>query len=199
MATGHRTAARPARPPRQPQPTAWTVALASPTETHALGNRIGQLLTGGETLALCGDLGAGKTALVRGIATGLGAPPETVTSPTFVLVQEYHGRLPLLHADLYRLRSRAEAESIGLHEFWQGNGVAAIEWADKFPTELPVDRLDITLEHTGRTTRKARLLAHGPQASQLLTALRRAHRAASTASTGRTARRRPASRRKRRP
>lgn len=124
-------------------------------------------------LALFGELGAGKTALVRGIATGLGIPPNQVTSPTFVLIHEYQGRLPLIHMDLYRLQSAAEAEGIGLQEYFYGETVTAVEWADKFPELLPEDRLELTLQHHTPTTRTVRLLAKGPRAGTLLTTLKR--------------------------
>jgi tRNA threonylcarbamoyladenosine biosynthesis protein TsaE len=96
---------------------------------------------------LIGALGAGKTAMVRGIAAGLGAPSDSVSSPTFVLVREYQGRLPLMHIDLYRLRTDAEAESIGLSDYFAGRAVAVIEWADRFPFLLPED-----FEGAGATT-----------------------------------------------
>lgn len=161
-----------AKPSRPASSTVWTLALPSRTATEAFGRIIGQTLRGGETLALSGELGAGKTALVRGIAAGLGTPPSHVTSPTFVLIHEYCGRLPLIHMDLYRLRSLADAESIGLHEYFQGTTVTAIEWADKFPELLPRDRLELTLQHKAPTARTARMLARGPRASALLAALK---------------------------
>ncbi len=163
----------------------WTVALPSRIATEAFGRIIGRSLSGGETLALSGELGAGKTALVRGIAAGLGTPSNQVTSPTFVLIHEYEGRLPLIHVDLYRLRSVAEAEGIGLQEYFQGNIVTAIEWADKFPDILPIDRLDLSLEHKTPTARTARMIAHGPRANTLLAILKQAvrqHRHAATPS-----------------
>ena len=92
---------------------------------------MGSAMKGGEILALFGPLGAGKTALVRGMAAGLDAPSTAVSSPTFVLIHEYHGRLPLAHVDLYRLPSARDIESIGLQEYLTGPTVAAIEWADK--------------------------------------------------------------------
>lgn len=158
--------------PRPASPALWTVALSSRTATEAFGRIIGRSLAGGETLALSGELGAGKTALVRGIAAGLGTPSNHVTSPTFVLIHEYEGRLPLIHVDLYRLRSVAEAEGIGLQEYFHGNIVTAIEWADKFPDILPIDRLDLSLEHKTPTARTARMTAHGPRANTLLAALK---------------------------
>lgn len=161
----------------------WTVALPSRIATEAFGRLIGRSLTGGETLALSGELGAGKTALVRGIAAGLGTPSNQVTSPTFVLIHEYEGRLPLIHVDLYRLRSVAEAEGIGLQEYFHGNIVTAIEWADKFPGILPIDRLNLFLEHKTPAARTARMIAHGPRANTLLAAIKQAARQRRRATT----------------
>ena len=137
-------------------------------------------------LALCGELGAGKTALVRGIATGLGTPPAAVSSPTFVLIHEYQGRLPLIHIDLYRLRSETDAAAIGVMEYFNGTAVTAVEWADRFPALLPKDRLEVELTHRSLTTRDARLSAHGPQSFQLLSRLKEAQRSSrlSTARRG---------------
>jgi tRNA threonylcarbamoyladenosine biosynthesis protein TsaE len=125
-------------------------------------------------LALIGELGAGKTALVRGIAAGLGAPPDSVSSPTFVLIHEYRGRLPLIHVDLYRLHTNAEAESIGLSDCFTGHSITAIEWADRFPTLLPDDRLEVRLIHRSPATRKAQLAALGPHSLALLTRIKEA-------------------------
>lgn len=151
------------------------LALSSRSETESLGRMIGRLLEGGEVLALIGELGAGKTALVRGIATGLDAPPASVSSPTFVLIHEYRGRIPLIHADLYRLRTQAEVEAIGLQDYFTDQTVTAIEWADRFPTLLPNDRLEVHLSHRSPTTRTAQLTAHGPRSISLLAKIVRAH------------------------
>ncbi|MFO0706997.1 MAG: tRNA (adenosine(37)-N6)-threonylcarbamoyltransferase complex ATPase subunit type 1 TsaE [Nitrospira sp.] len=158
---------------RPSTPVAWTITLPSRAATESFGRAIGRALTGGETLALSGELGAGKTALVRGIAAGLGAPPNTVSSPTFVLIHEYHGRLPLAHMDLYRLQTPEEAENIGMEQYFQPPTVTAIEWAEKFFPLLPTDRLMITLRHKAPTTRTASVSAQGPRATALATALRR--------------------------
>ena len=136
-------------------------------------------------LALCGELGAGKTALVRGIAAGLGAPPAAVSSPTFVFIHEYQGRLPLIHIDLYRLRSETDAAAIGMTEYFNGPAVTAIEWADRFPALLPKDRLDVELTHRSPATRNARLSAHGPQSFRLLSRVKKAQRPPSRLSTAR--------------
>jgi tRNA threonylcarbamoyladenosine biosynthesis protein TsaE len=109
----------------------------SPEETFACGLEMAAQLRRGDVLALMGDLGAGKTHFVKGLAAGLGHIGE-VTSPTFTLIHEYAGgALPLYHFDLYRLESEDETLRIGLEDYLAGDGVLAIEWADKFPRLLP--------------------------------------------------------------
>ena len=114
-----------------------TTTTSSPAETAALGERLARAAAAGEVWALVGDLGAGKTHFVQGVAAGLGAPAG-VTSPTFTLVHEYTGgRLPLFHFDLYRLRSAEEALQLGWEEYLDAGGLVVVEWADKFPALLP--------------------------------------------------------------
>jgi tRNA threonylcarbamoyladenosine biosynthesis protein TsaE len=146
--------------------------LPSPRDTDRLGRAIGSVLKGGESIALSGALGAGKTALVRGIAAGLGAPPEGVSSPTFVLLHEYRGRLPLAHIDLYRLNSLQQAESIGVGDYLCGPTVVAVEWADKAPGILPNDRLEIELRHRTVGSRNIEFKATGPVSAALLARIR---------------------------
>lgn len=148
--------------------------LNSRCETELIGAAIGQVLCEGDVIALIGDLGAGKTALVHGIVSGLGVPPTVVTSPTFMLMHQYHGRLPLTHMDLYRLRSPEEAEAIGLAEVFAEDGVTAIEWADRFPSLLPSDRLEVRLSHRTVTTRSIQFMAQGARSRSLLARLTRA-------------------------
>lgn len=150
--------------------------LSSPRETESFGNAIGQLLRGGEVLALIGELGAGKTALVRGIVAGLGAPAASVTSPTFLLVHEYQGRLPIIHIDLYRLQRLEETESIGLSDYLRDEVAIAVEWADRFPQLLPEDRLEVRLAHRTRTTRRALVEARGSRSRSLLARLKKVWR-----------------------
>ena len=107
-------------------------------DTLALGRRLGRDAGVGSVIALCGGLGAGKTHLTKGIAAGLGADPEVVSSPTFSLVQEYRGgRLPVYHFDFYRMESAEEVLAIGWDEYVEAGGVCVVEWADLFPALLP--------------------------------------------------------------
>jgi tRNA threonylcarbamoyladenosine biosynthesis protein TsaE len=113
-----------------------TFVTHSESESAAVGRDLAQSLRAGDTVLLHGELGAGKTAFVRGLAEGLGAPADAVSSPTFTLIQEYRGgRLPLFHVDLYRLDDPREIDDLGLEEI-AADGVLAIEWAEKLPRRL---------------------------------------------------------------
>ena len=155
----------------------WQLTSASHQQTDWLGQVLGRTLRGGETIALYGPLGAGKTALVRGIAQGLGASPTAVTSPTFVVIHEYQGRLPLAHMDWYRIRSLRELESTGVMEYFSGQTVTAIEWADKGFALLPQDRIEVTLSHRTAQSRLIQLNATGPTSEDVLARARRTHQA----------------------
>ena len=129
---------------------------ASEAETGAVARQLAARLEPGSVILLSGDLGAGKTAFVRGLAEGLGVPPEGVSSPTFTLVQEYRGgRLPLWHVDLYRLNDPREIDDLGLDEVAAG-GVLAIEWAEKLPRPLP-GALRVTIADLGGDRREIRI------------------------------------------
>jgi len=162
----------------------WELVSTSHRQTARLGQVIGLMLRGGETIALYGPLGAGKTALVRGIAVGLGASPAAVTSPTFVVIHEYQGRLPFAHVDLYRIRSPRELESTGLSEYFSGQTVTAIEWADKGTAALPHDRIEIALNHRAARSRTIQLNVTGPKSSEVLALVRRQYSRATRASSG---------------
>jgi tRNA threonylcarbamoyladenosine biosynthesis protein TsaE len=108
----------------------------SPEETSSIGRQLAAQLRPGDVLALAGDLGAGKTQFVKGLAVGLEVEGE-VTSPTFTLIHEHQGRLPLFHIDLYRLESEEEVLGIGIDDYLAGEGVTVIEWADKFEALMP--------------------------------------------------------------
>jgi tRNA threonylcarbamoyladenosine biosynthesis protein TsaE len=129
---------------------------SSESETAAVARRLAARLERGSVVLLHGDLGAGKTAFVRGLAAGLGADPDEVSSPTFVLVQEYRdGRLPLFHADLYRLDDGREIDDLGLEDLG-AEGVLAIEWAEKLPRPL-TGAIEVHIEHRDGDIRTIRV------------------------------------------
>lgn len=146
----------------------WQIVSASPRQTEHIGRIIGTFLQPGDTVALRGELGTGKTTLIRGIAAGLEALPHRVSSPTFTLIHEYRGRLRLVHADLYRLRSEREALSIGLEDYLDRSTTAAVEWIDRCPALLPGDRLDIDIAHRTPRTRAIGFHAAGAMSVRLL-------------------------------
>jgi tRNA threonylcarbamoyladenosine biosynthesis protein TsaE len=126
----------------------------SEAETAALAARLAARFSGGEVVLLSGELGAGKTAFVRGLAAGLGADPDEVASPTFVLLTSYPGRLRLHHADLYRLRGDGDEAELGLDELPGADGVLAVEWAERM-ARVPWPRaVRVTLEHAGGDERR---------------------------------------------
>jgi tRNA threonylcarbamoyladenosine biosynthesis protein TsaE len=127
----------------------------SPEETIEVGRKIGSELKGGEVIAISGLLGSGKTHLIKGIATGAGAQDSrSINSPTFVIVNEYIGRLDIFHIDAYRLNSIAEFEMLGFDDFCYPQSVVLIEWADKIESALgDTDYIRIALEHSGQSSR----------------------------------------------
>lgn len=130
-----------------------TETTHSEDETAAIGRELAATLSAGDVVLLFGDLGAGKTAFVRGLAQGLDIPADEVSSPTFTLVQEYRGgRCPLVHVDLYRLSSPRELDDLGLDEIASG-GVLSIEWAEKYPNP-PANAVRVTIEDAGETERR---------------------------------------------
>jgi tRNA threonylcarbamoyladenosine biosynthesis protein TsaE len=130
-----------------------TITTYSETETSDVGRKLASTLEPGAVVLLVGDLGAGKTALVRGLAEGLGVAPEDVSSPTFTLMQEYRGgRVPLIHVDLYRLNDPREIDDLGLEELGL-DSVLAIEWAEKLPRPV-MGAIDVRIEHAGDNERQ---------------------------------------------
>jgi tRNA threonylcarbamoyladenosine biosynthesis protein TsaE len=149
-----------------------TLPIPSAASMQAFGIRLGALLQSGDAVALRGPLGAGKTTLTQGIAVGLGVPVSVaITSPTFTLVNEHRGgRIPLFHADLYRLERANELEALGLDEAFD-QGVVVIEWPDKFPGALPADHLELCLERLTDGTRTLTMRALGPRSNERLSLL----------------------------
>lgn len=147
-----------------------TVDSASVEETAAIGERLGALLDAGDVVLLDGPLGAGKTALTQGIARGVGVPPERrVASPTFTLVNEHPGRVPLFHLDLYRIEDPGELVEVGVDDALGPRGVAVVEWAERLGAEfLPRERLEIQIAITGPEARRLRLVAVGARAEAVL-------------------------------
>ena len=145
------------------------INLPTPAATEAFGQRLAQLLFPGAVVALIGQLGAGKTYLARAIAIGLDIPnPNVVNSPTFVLIQEYDTRLPIYHFDAYRLTKEAEFADLGAHEYFEGDGVCLIEWADKVPGVLPRERLEVRIAITGEQSRRVELIGYGDRYEKML-------------------------------
>src|SRR6266496_2271264 len=124
------------------------------------GRRLGSLLEGGELLALSGDLGAGKTCLIKGIARGLSLREENILSPTFTMIQEHHGRLPLYHIDLYRLDTVA-LDDLGLREYLFSDSIAAVEWFDRLQGGSEINRLSVRISYTGANSRRIEFSAVG--------------------------------------
>ena len=150
-----------------------SVDSRSAEETRALGERLGGALEPGDVVALDGPLGAGKTCFVQGIARGLGVDPDTpVTSPTFTLVGEYPGRMPLHHADFYRVESLSRLEDAGFDDLLDGRGALVVEWSERFPEALPADRLLIRIEIRSESERRLQVEATGPRSSALRETLR---------------------------
>jgi tRNA threonylcarbamoyladenosine biosynthesis protein TsaE len=149
----------------------WSILSSSPRQTKSWGKRVGKLLEGGEIIGLIGELGTGKTCFVRGLAEGLGIGPEAwIRSPTFTLINEYHGRLPLYHIDLYRLGDRHEMEGLGLRDYLYSDGASVIEWFDHLPADEVEEYLEIKLEYADAdgNGRQLTLTAHGERCEKLL-------------------------------
>ena len=115
-----------------------TLKTENPEETQILGEKLGKTLKQGDVIALVGDLGTGKTCMTQGIARGVGiAPDEVVNSPSYILINEYNGAIPIYHIDLYRLENSEEIAELGLSEYIEGNGICIIEWAERMADSLP--------------------------------------------------------------
>lgn len=144
-----------------------TFTTSSVEETVALGVRLGALLEPGDFIALSGELGAGKTQFARGIAQGAGVDPREVTSPTFAIVSTYRGRLPIHHADFYRIGDADELYATGFFDLIR-DGAALVEWAERVPSAIPVDHLAIRIEWRDGDQRSFNVRAANGRSRRLL-------------------------------
>jgi len=150
----------------------FSVITSSPEQSWEIGRLLGILLEAGDTVCLYGDLGAGKTNFAYGIARGLDVQEQYITSPTFTFVNEYQGRVPLYHLDLYRLKGPDELESIGFDEYIESDGVTVIEWAERAADELPVENLSVYFSYVGETSREIGFRGDGERYEKLLVELK---------------------------
>lgn len=150
-----------------------TLTLDNHQATDRLGAALADVLPPQTVVALVGTLGAGKTRLVQAVATALGVPAGTVTSPTFVLVNEYRqGRVPVFHFDTYRLKDEQEFMELGPDEYFTADGLTFVEWADRVEHLLPDERVEIELEVTGETQRRVTLFGTSLALDQTIESLR---------------------------
>ena len=147
--------------------------LYSADITSSFGKAVGGLLDRGQVIALIGELGAGKTTLVKSIASGIGISKDiVVSSPSYTLINEYEGGMPVYHFDLYRLNSADEIYDLGYSEYIEGNGISIIEWADKAPEVLPEEHLEVNMSIVGEDKREALLTGKGAVYSTILERLK---------------------------
>ena len=141
-------------------------------ETIELGMKLGRLLIPGDFVALMGELGTGKTRFVKGVAAGLEVDPNLpVTSPTYSILHIHQGRLPLFHFDLYRLRGGEDVDELGFVEFFYGDGVSLVEWAERLQSEMPKESLTITIYHLGADKRRIEFTPAGKRYEELVMSL----------------------------
>lgn len=143
----------------------WQIHSHSTAVTEAVGRELGRLLGPGDFVCLSGELGAGKTVLARGIATGLGVE-QPVSSPSFLIIQEYQGKYPVFHCDFYRLGSYQELEDIGWEEYFSREGIILVEWGNLIPDAFPADYLEVKIQQTDTET--SRLLQFIPKSEHYI-------------------------------
>jgi tRNA threonylcarbamoyladenosine biosynthesis protein TsaE len=145
------------------------IQTRSASETARIGKTIGTRLLPGDVIALVGELGAGKTQFIKGLAAGVGVGNSTyVSSPSFTLIHEYPGETPFYHIDLFRLGREKEAEELGLEVYFQGSGVTAIEWADRIPSLLPEEILFVSIAYIDKNIRTLEITGKGKHFEELL-------------------------------
>jgi tRNA threonylcarbamoyladenosine biosynthesis protein TsaE len=151
----------------------WVVLSTSARMTKNFGRRLARLVKGGEIVGLGGELGTGKTVFVRGFCEGIQVSETAwVRSPTFTLINEYQGRLPVYHIDLYRVAGLDEIETLNLREYLYSNGASLIEWFERLPAGEVDEYLEVSMAHAGRSKRKITFTAHGERYDDILAELR---------------------------
>jgi len=147
----------------------YTVTTASPAETEKLGRELGSMLRPGTFIALTGELGGGKTCFTRGIVAGI-APESAamVASPTFAIMNEYAGAVPVFHFDFYRLTNSLEISELGFEDYFQGSGICIAEWAERLEELIPPDHLSINFKYAAQEHREISIEASGPVSSAIL-------------------------------
>lgn len=146
-----------------------TITTHFPEETIELGARLAAELAAGDLIALIGELGAGKTMFTKGIAKGLGVGEyEYVNSPSFVVMKEYPGKKPLYHFDIYRLEEKSFCETLDYEEYFYGDGVTVVEWADKVEDILPEEYLEVKISHDSENMRKFKFVPRGKRFEKIV-------------------------------
>lgn len=152
-------------------PDQLVIEVTSEEDTARVGGALAEALPAGSVVALCGTLGAGKTRLVQAVAGAYGIDAHHVVSPTFVLIQEHQGRRPIYHIDAYRIRDGEEFLDLGPDEYYEGEGVVLIEWADRVADCLPREYLRVEIEVTGPESRRFEITPHGSRYEPVVTQL----------------------------
>ena len=154
--------------------SSFEVTSGSVDETQALGERLGRILRPGDVVALRGELGSGKTTLIQGIARGLGRDPKEIKSPTFVLMREYPGAVPLIHIDGYRLEGPPAVASLDVDLVFTPEKITLIEWSERFGELLPEERLELQLAHVSTNRRRLLVVPFGARAHEIAAQLKQA-------------------------
>lgn len=151
----------------------FATVTRSALQTRSWGRRLGRLLTGGEIVGLTGELGSGKTCFARGMAEGLEVGKEAwIRSPSFTLINEYHGRLPVYHIDLYRVGSQKEMEELNLREYLFSDGVSVVEWFEHLPAEEVEEHFHVAFHYANGNRRRLTFTAHGGRYNKIIEGLR---------------------------
>lgn len=154
--------------------SSWSIVSRSARQTMGWGRKLGGLVKGGEIVGLVGELGAGKTCFVRGFSEGAGVSKAAwVRSPTFTLINEYDGRVPVYHIDLYRIGAREQLEGLNLREYLYSDGVSLIEWFEYLPADEVDEYLELKIVHEGDSTRRLMFAAHGPRYEAMVESLKK--------------------------